>query len=47
MIFGVISMFHAGLREGNNTNLDDFISGKLEAGNVHCITSHEIAVEDS
>ena len=29
------------------TDLDDFISRELQLGNVHCITSHEIAVQNT
>jgi hypothetical protein len=30
-----------------STNLNNLITGELELGNVHRITSHEVAVENS
>lgn len=29
------------------THLDDLVTGELEVGDVHCITSHEIAVQNA
>lgn len=33
--------------KGQFTNLDDFITREPELWDVHCITGHEIAIQDS
>jgi hypothetical protein len=36
-----------GLRLRCSTNLNDLVAGKLQLGNVHSITSHQVTIENS
>ena len=35
------------MRGRGSTNLDDLIARKFEFGNIHCVTSHEVTIENS